>query len=130
MRYIIILISALLLYGCGTVVQRSDVDLTQQIVVEEAANTDMQTFVMTAEKYKFTPSTITVNEGDLVELTISSTDVEHGFSLPDFGVKEDLPVGKAVTVIFTADKKGTFEFRCSVLCGSGHGDMKGTLIVQ
>jgi cytochrome c oxidase subunit 2 len=31
---------------------------------------------------------------------------------------------------YTANKAGTFEFHCSVLCGSGHWNMTGKLIVQ
>ena len=38
--------------------------------------------------------------------------------------------GKTEIVEFVADKRGTFEFYCSVYCGEGHSEMEGTLIVN
>lgn len=91
---------------------------------------ETKSFTMTASQFEFSPSTITVNQGDTVVLTITSSDVTHGFSLPEFGVSENLEPGQTVSVQFVADKKGTFTFSCSVFCGSGHSSMKGTLKVQ
>ena len=54
-----------------------------------------------AEHWKFDPGTITVKEGQKVKLNIKSTDVTHGFALPDFGVSQRLEPGKEVTVEFT-----------------------------
>lgn len=90
----------------------------------------LKEFNMTAEKFKFEPSTITVNKGDRVVLHITSTDVEHGFSLATYNIIETLPVGETKTVSFTADQVGEFNFFCSVWCGSGHQSMRGKIIVQ
>lgn len=87
-------------------------------------------FQMTAKQWKFTPSRIEVNKGDKVILNIKSIDVAHGFALPDFGVNERLEPGKEVTVEFMADKTGEFTFFCNVICGSGHGSMRGVLVVN
>ena len=87
-------------------------------------------FTMTAKQFEFAPSTITVKEGDTVKLRITSMDVTHGFSLPDFGVNAQLPVGETKDVEFVADKKGAYTFACSVMCGSGHSGMKGMLVVE
>ena len=35
-----------------------------------------------------------------------------------------------VAVEFVADKTGTFQFRCNLPCGSGHTNMKGTIVVK
>ena len=85
---------------------------------------------MTAKRWEFTPSSITVNKGDTVKLTITSEDVTHGFNLPEFGVNAQLQPGKTIAVEFVADKTGTFSFFCSVFCGTGHSGMRGTLIVK
>lgn len=85
---------------------------------------------MTARQFSFEPSVIEVNKGDKVKLQITSTDVTHGISLPVFGINKRLPPGRTVEVEFTADRTGTFSFACSVYCGSGHGRMKGKLIVK
>ncbi len=85
---------------------------------------------MTASQWKFEPNVITVKQGDIIMLQIKSIDVTHGFNLPAFGVNKQLEPGKTVTVQFVADKKGTFVFSCSVVCGSGHSGMAGRLVVE
>ena len=96
--------------------------------LDEGSN-NAKDFVIKAKQWEFKPSVITVNEGDMVRLLITSEDVTHGFRLPEFGVSEILKSGQTVNIEFIADKKGTFSFFCTVSCGAGHFDMKGTLIV-
>jgi cytochrome c oxidase subunit 2 len=98
-------------------------------VVPESA-TEVKSFTMTAKQWEFVPSTITVNEGDTVQLIITSIDVAHGFVLSEFGVDAVLEKDKTVRVEFVADKKGTFNFFCDVFCGEGHSTMKGSLVVK
>ncbi len=83
-----------------------------------------------AKKFEFSPDTITVEQGVKVVINAKSIDVAHGFSLPDFNINERLEPNQEVRIEFVADKKGTFSFFCSVPCGSGHGSMRGKLIVQ
>ena len=97
---------------------------------EEAPQEDVKEFTMEAKQFEFVPSTITVNEGDTVRLLITSTDVEHGIAIPEFGVNQDLPVGEEVVVEFVADQTGEFNMFCSVYCGQGHSSMTAQLIVQ
>lgn len=87
-------------------------------------------FNITARQWAFDPATITVKQGDTVKLVIKSIDVTHGIALPAFDISRRLEPGKTVTIEFTADQKGTYSFFCSVFCGAGHSDMKGTLIVE
>lgn len=91
---------------------------------------EVKTFNITAKRFNFTPSTITVNQGDTIILNITSTDVAHGFAISGYSINVRVEPGTTETVRFVADKKGSFTFRCSVICGSGHGGMRGTLIVQ
>jgi len=94
------------------------------------SSSNVKEFSIIAKKFEFVPGTITVNKGDTVKLNIKSEDVDHGIAIPEFNVKKDIPAGQEATVEFVADKAGTFPFRCSVYCGSGHSDMDGTLIVN
>lgn len=89
-----------------------------------------KTFNITAKQWAFEPSRIVVNEGDTVVLKITSVDVDHGFGLSAFGVSVKLAPNTTETVSFVASKKGTYTFFCNVFCGSGHGSMKGTLVVE
>lgn len=96
----------------------------------EVAVPATKTFDVTASQFEFSPSTITVSKGDTVVLNLTSEDVPHGFSLADFNISETLTPGKTKQVTFVADQVGTFSFSCSIVCGSGHSAMKGSLIVQ
>lgn len=102
--------------------QPKDILFQQQDAVKE--------FTITASRFEFEPSAITVNKGDKVRLKITSIDVKHGFGLAAFNINRDLNPGKTEIIEFTADKAGEFEFSCSVFCGSGHSEMEGKLIVK
>jgi len=84
---------------------------------------------LAAKKFEFSPAEITVKKGEPVVIEISSEDVKHGFTLPDFGVRADIKPGIVNRISFTPDKVGRFIFACDVFCGAGHEDMSGTLNV-
>jgi len=119
----IMVLAGLFLAGCSK--QQAVSETTGDILV---GNT--REFTIEAKQWDFVPSTITVNQGDLVRIKIKSIDVSHGFALPDFNVDKLLNPDEEVIVEFIADKKGTFNFFCSVQCGLGHGGMRGQLIVR
>lgn len=143
-RYLLVfgILAILLVAGCSSGVKESaNAEPSSQVpavtgdsgiaeTVEAPRASEVKTFTMTAKQWEFSPDTITVNKGDTVVLSVRSIDVAHGFALPEFGVNERLEPGKVVEVEFVADKTGTFSFFCSVVCGAGHGDMKGTLVVE
>ncbi len=85
---------------------------------------------LTARKFEYSPNQITLKEGTPVVLEIRSLDRKHGFSIPELGVRADVPAGKSVVVRFTPAKAGTFHFHCDVFCGSGHEGMEGTIVVE
>jgi cytochrome c oxidase subunit 2 len=92
---------------------------------------EFKEFNVVAYQYGFEPSTITVKKGDRVKITFTSRDAGHGVFIPDFEVATPaFGKGQSQTIEFVADKSGTFEYLCSVYCGSGHPTMKGTIIVQ
>jgi heme/copper-type cytochrome/quinol oxidase subunit 2 len=98
---------------------------------EGAANVDQITTIdVTASRFQFAPATITVNEGDKVRLRLRSSDHLHGLAIKAFRVNAVIPkTGADVIVEFLVDHAGTFDITCSEYCGSGHGGMKGKLVV-
>jgi cytochrome c oxidase subunit 2 len=78
-----------------------------------------------AKDFEYDQKEIRVKKGDKVKITLESDDGGHGFTIPDFNVT----INGNGSAEFTADKAGQYEFHCSVMCGSGHMQMKGTLIV-
>ncbi|HLJ61186.1 MAG TPA: cytochrome c oxidase subunit II [bacterium] len=78
---------------------------------------------------------ITVNDLHLilnrpVAVRVTSIDVIHSFSLPNFRVKQDAMPGRTVEVWFTPDKAGNYQIVCAQLCGVGHYTMRGNVIVE
>jgi cytochrome c oxidase subunit II len=84
---------------------------------------------MTAKKFEYTPSQITLKKVVPVVLEITALDRDHGFKVPELGVRADLKSGQVTRVRIVPDRTGTFEFRCDVFCGSGHEDMSGEIVV-
>jgi len=65
------------------------------------------------EVYAFSPSTITVVQGDTLHLTlINPEDDMHSFVLPDFVVS--LPGGKSIDTTYVAKHAGIFPIVCAV----------------
>jgi plastocyanin len=65
------------------------------------------------EVYAFSPSTITVVEGDTIHFTlINPEDDVHSFVLPDLAVS--LPAEKTTTATYVARRAGIFSFVCAV----------------
>jgi cytochrome c oxidase subunit 2 len=91
-------------------------------------------FTLVGKDAQWDVTAIRVHEGDRVRLRITSGDVIHGFEIDGLGIEVDeVYPGKFVTVDFTADKAGTFEFVCTVRCyedRAEHKDMMGSLIVE
>ncbi len=79
---------------------------------------------------KFLPQTVVVNKGDKVQLIINNTDeMDHGFAIDALGINKPIKPLETVTIEFTADTAGVFEFYCTAYCGPGHSEMTGQLIV-
>jgi cytochrome c oxidase subunit 2 len=83
-----------------------------------------------AKRFVYTPDTIELKVGEPVVLELVAVDRTHGFSIPDLGVRADVPVGQPVRVRVVPQKAGRFEFHCDVFCGSGHEEMSGILVVK
>ncbi len=62
---------------------------------------------------KFSPNKIEVNKGDLVRIKVTNTKGTHDFNLDEFNVHKETPLNQEVTIEFTADKVGSFEYYCS-----------------
>ena len=88
-----------------------------------------QVVQMTAKRFEYTPSEITLKKGVPVILEITALDRDHGFKIPELGVRADLKSGEVTRVRIVPDRIGTFGFRCDVFCGDRHEDMAGEIIV-
>ena len=74
--------------------------------------------VLIGETKFWLPSTIIVDEGDKVELTLKNqvpgSENQHGFTIPDYNIVTLVTRGTPSVVDFTADKPGVFPYFCQV----------------
>ncbi len=89
-----------------------------------SANAETNTIKIEAARFQYTPNAIHVKKGQHVKIMIDNLDFNHGISIPDLGLSG------IDSVEFTADKVGTYQFRCPTPCGTGHRTMTGTLIIE
>lgn len=100
----------------------------QETTVAEAEDTTEINVI--ARTFEFVPNRIEVRKGQRVILNITSTDVEHGFALPEFGINKKIPAGQTKRIEFIVNRRGEFPFVCSIYCGIDHTSMVGELIVE
>ena len=118
-----VLMMALVAYAAGLTVGTVVIGSVAPVAPKE------NVIKLTAKKFEYSPTEITAKKGEPVVIEVSSEDVKHGFTLPDFGIRTDIKPGSMNRISFTPDKAGRFTFTCDVFCGAGHEDMSGTLTV-
>lgn len=87
-------------------------------------------------KWQFTYPTGYVDE-DLhvpvdttVALVLTSTDVIHGFYIPNLRLKKDAVPGRYTKMWFRVQQPGEYPIYCTQYCGTGHSSMRSLLIVH
>jgi len=93
------------------------------------AQTQPRLIEITAHRFAFEPSEVTLKKGEAVVLVVTSRDVSHGLRFRELNQELKIPAGGKTQLRLTPDKVGDFVGQCSVFCGSGHGGMALTLHV-
>jgi len=101
----------------GLVSVPSTIDLTR-------ASDEPKVIEISAKKFEFTPSEITLKKGEPVILRLSSSDRVHGFMSKPLKIDTDIPNDTTKDVAITPDTAGNFTVICDHYCGTGHGNMK------
>ena len=68
--------------------------------------------------------------GKPVKMLLRSADVLHDYYVPEFRAKMDMLPGMVTYFWFTPTRNGEFEILCAELCGVGHPDMRGFVLVE
>lgn len=138
-----IIVLALIAWGIYALVDKDEVDLqpvtdNQGINVGEPnPNTPageielaVREFTVSGKPFSFTPSTMKVNQGEMVRITFVNEQGTHDLVVEGYEARTKvLQAGQSETIEFLADKTGTFEYYCSVGTHRAQG-MKGTLTVE
>ena len=83
-----------------------------------------QVIEITAKKYEFSPSQVTLKKGEPVILRLTTTDRVHGFMSRPLKIDTDITPGKNTDIAITPATAGNFTVICDHYCGIGHGTMK------
>ena len=65
-----------------------------------------------------------------VKVLLRSHDVLHDFYVPPFRARMNIVPGQVSTFWFTPTKAGRYEALCAQLCGIGHANMRGFVVVE
>jgi cytochrome c oxidase subunit II len=65
-----------------------------------------------------------------VKVLLRSHDVLHDFFVPQFRARMNIVPGQVSSFWFTPTVPGRYESMCAQLCGVGHPNMRGTVIVE
>lgn len=85
-----------------------------------------QAITISAKNFEFDQKEIRLKKGDTVRFTLKNSQGRHAIHIDGY----DKDIKDNDTVTFTANRTGRFKFVCSNMCGNGHSDMVGTLIVE
>lgn len=67
--------------------------------------------------------------GKPVKVLLRSHDVLHDFYVPQIRARMNMVPGMVTTFWFTPTRLGRYEVLCAQLCGVGHSNMRGTMMV-
>lgn len=99
---------------------------------EEENKGDIQTVYIEAHEYGFSPEIVEVNKGQ-VKLVVENKGTRmHGFGIDELDLDIRLAPGEKTEKIIQVDEPGTYDFYCTVLCGTmgEHSAMEGQIIVK
>lgn len=97
-----------------------------------AASTEPQVepeaeLIIEATNYEFDQKVYHLKKDVPVQITFKNAEGNHGIIIPGLRVQLD---GKKDSVVIVPKEAGEYEIACSIMCGSGHGSMASTLIVE
>jgi len=137
--FLFLVLSLVLISGCINSQENTQDTVKNPVITNDVPTnpqtSEVKTFKITTGNLKFTMNGVQfpdlkVKLGDKVRIEVTNEQGIHDFTLDEFNVATtQLKTGNSDFVEFTADKKGTFEYYCSVGTHRQMG-MKGKFIVE
>ncbi|MFD2671291.1 cytochrome C oxidase subunit II [Marinicrinis sediminis] len=94
--------------------------------VVETNEAEPEQLVITASDWSFDQETYTIQKDQPVQFILENEQGYHGIGIKKLGIEFE----QKTQPQYKITEAGEYEITCSVMCGSGHRDMKATLIVQ
>ncbi len=105
-------------------------DVGMEMPIPDAVTKSEKMFMVNGKNFEFDVKEIRVKEGDTVTVHFMSEDGFHDLVIDEFNARTaKIQTGGMAMVTFTANKKGTFEYYCSVGKHRMNG-MVGKLVVE
>jgi cytochrome c oxidase subunit 2 len=104
--------------------------LAAATVVVAQTGTTPRVIEISAKKFEFSPNVVTLKKDEPVTIHFTSTDRAHGLLIKALKIDLDADLGKPADVTVTPHEAGSFGAICDHYCGSGHGNMKMTFVVE
>ncbi len=82
-----------------------------------------------AQMWRWTP-VLRLREGQTYRLHISSSDLQHGFSLQPMNMNFHVVPGLDHVLTITPTRRGEYTIVCNEFCGIGHHMMTGRILVE
>jgi len=125
----------LLLAACSTASRATTPEremAPQSPPAQEAVQPESEPRVVTvrAENWAFVPDGVSFRKGENAVIRLEGISGTHGFMVSGLGINVTIQAGETVDVPIPTDQPGTYAFRCSIPCGEGHMDMKGTIVIE
>jgi cytochrome c oxidase subunit 2 len=95
-----------------------------------ASGAEPRVVEISARRFEFTPAEVVLRKDETVTLRLRSADVTHGFFQRALGIDLEIEPGKVTEVTLTPRTPGRYSTICDHFCGSGHGNMRMTFVVQ
>ena len=97
-------------------------------VVVATGPSSFRHFDITASGNAYSPSTIVVNEGDVIDVSFTASDKAYDIFFSDFGVYKSAAKGQKVSLQFQGYPFGQYKFMCKDACGGAK--VEGKLVVN
>jgi cytochrome c oxidase subunit II len=86
--------------------------------------------VMVALAYGYNPEKMEVSVGSTVWFTVTSSDVVHGFAIPETNVNNMIAPGEVSQISHKFTKPGVYPILCKEYSWGGHENMQATIEVK
>lgn len=87
--------------------------------------------IIEMDNWSFNEEIIELKRNVKYRLIFITMEGHHGVVFPDLKMEsENITLGESVIFDFEFNDTGEFDYYCNILCGSGHSQMNGKIIVR
>jgi len=109
--------------------QNEDKNAKDKEEKQEEKKNEVRVINISAKKFQYSPNVINVKKGEKIKIVVEDGDVKHGIMVPELLFPPSQNNFNEIDL--NIDKEGEYVFYCTnEICGSGHGLMRGKIIVS